>query len=69
MAGRLKRIVDYVEEKVILKNLAIARMNIVLGRGINVNDFSDETPDNPEMEQKLIDAAKIILGVQDLDIS
>lgn len=68
MAGRLKKIVDYVEEKVILKNLAIARMNIVLGRGMNVDDFSDETPDNPEMEQKLIEAAKIILGVQDLDI-
>jgi hypothetical protein len=66
MAGRLKNIVDYVKSRVHFKNLAVACLN--LKAGMNVDDFREKTPDNPELEQKLIQGAKEILGVDHLDI-
>ncbi len=69
MAGRQKRIVDYVKTKVYLKNVVVARFNLMLEKGINIEDFTENTPDDPEMEAKLIEIAKKILGVDHLEIS
>jgi hypothetical protein len=68
MAGRMKKVVDYVKTKVYFKNLAVARFNMMLGAGANVEDFTEDTPDDPELERKLIEAAKKILNVDRLDI-
>lgn len=68
MAGRMKKIVDYVKTKVYFKNLAVARFNIMLEAEVNVDDFTEDTPDDPELEKKLIEAAKKILDVDRLDI-
>lgn len=66
MAGRLKHIVDYVKSRVHFKNLAVACLK--LKTGVNVDDFKENTPDNPELEQRLIQAAKEILDDDQLDI-
>lgn len=68
MAGRLKRIVDYVKNEAYFKNFAVARLSMLLGTGKDVGDFTEDTPDDPVLEKKLIEAAKKILHVDQLDI-
>lgn len=72
MAGRLKRIVDYVKAKSYLKNLAVVQLNMRLlvdtKHAVNVEDFKEATPDDPDLERKLIQAAKEVLKVNRLDI-
>ncbi|MBU0504014.1 MAG: hypothetical protein ABH882_02510 [Candidatus Omnitrophota bacterium] len=60
MAGRLKQIVDQVKAKVILKNLATSTLSMKLGT--NVDNFTETTPDDPQIEQKLLAIAKELLG-------
>lgn len=67
MAGRLKQIVDQVKARVILKNLAMSTLNTAVGT--DVENFSETTPDNPEIEQKLLEMAKQILGGKFSEIS
>lgn len=65
MAGRLKQIVDYVKAKAFFKNMAVAQLNMIVG--FNVEDFTEETPDDPELEQKLLEATSIILRSNSVD--
>lgn len=66
MAGRLKRIVDYVRSKAYLKNLTVSRINMRMD--MDVNSFTEDTPDDPQLEARLIEAAKEILKTDKLDI-
>ena len=66
MAGRLKKIVDHVKARSFFKNLAISMLNMKLNT--DVERFSDNTPDDPELEKKLIEAAKEVLGKDKFDL-
>lgn len=66
MPGRLKKIVDYVRDHSILKNLALANMRLIVGE--DVTEVTEDTPDDPEKEKKYIEAAKAILRKDRLDI-
>ncbi len=60
MAGRLKQIVDQVKARAILKNLAASTLSMKLGT--NVDNFTETTPDDHQIEQKLLVIAKELLG-------
>ncbi|MFH1397746.1 MAG: hypothetical protein ABIH27_04265 [Candidatus Omnitrophota bacterium] len=60
MAGRLKQIVDQVKARVMLKNLAASTLSMKLGT--NVENFTETTPDDTQIEQKLLAIAKGLLG-------
>ncbi len=66
MPGRLKKIVDYVRDHSILKNLALANMKLMVGE--DVTEVTEDTPDDAEKEKKYIEAAKAILKKDKLDI-
>ncbi len=66
MPGRLKRIVDYVKDNAVLKNLSLTSMRFMVNEDITKID--ENTPDDPEKEKKFIEAAKAILGKDKLDI-
>lgn len=66
MPGRLKKIVDYVRDHSVLKNLALANMRLMVGE--DVTEVTEDTPDDPEKEKKYIEAAKAILRKDKLDI-
>lgn len=66
MAGRLKRIVDFAKTKAQLKGLLVVRLNMKMD--LNVEEFKDDTPDDPELEKKLIAAVREILHVNEAEI-
>ncbi len=66
MPGRLKEIVETVKAKATLKNWAVAKLSIAVGQ--DVSKFSDDTPDDPVLEEKLLKAAKEILKVNEIKI-
>lgn len=67
MAGRLKAIVDVVKARSVFKNLAVAMLSFKLGQ--DVEDFSEDTPDDGDFEARLIEEAKKILKTDSLVIS
>lgn len=67
MAGRLKAIVDVVKAKSVFKNLAVAMLSYKLGQ--DVDSFTENTPDDSELETKLIEEAKKILKTDTLSIT
>lgn len=66
MPGRLKKIVDYVRDHSVLKNLSMASMRLLLNEDVTAID--ENTPDDPEREKKFIEAAKIVLRKDHIDI-
>lgn len=66
MPGRLKKIVDYVAEHTVLKNLALSRMRLLVHE--DLSRLTEDTPDDPEKEKLFLQAAKTILGKDSLDI-
>lgn len=66
MPGRLKKIVDYVAEHTVLKNLAISRMRLLVHE--DLTKITEDTPDDPEKEKLFLQAAKTILEKDTLDI-
>lgn len=67
MAGKLKAIVDVVKARSVFKNLAVAMLSFKLGQ--DVESFSEDTPDDAQLESKLIEEAKKILKTDSLTIS
>lgn len=67
MAGRLKAIVDVVKAKSVFKNLAVAMLSYKLGQ--DVDSFTENTPDDSELETKLIEEAKKILKTDTLSVT
>ncbi|MEK6715684.1 MAG: hypothetical protein AABY43_06550 [Candidatus Omnitrophota bacterium] len=67
MSGRLKAIVDVVKARSVFKNLSVAMLSFKLGQ--DVDSFSDVTPDDADLETKLIEEAKKILRTDSLTIS
>lgn len=67
MSGRLKAIVDVVKVRSVFKHLAVAMLSFKLGQ--DVDDFTDETPDDADLEKRLIEEAKKILKTDNLAIS
>ena len=67
MAGRLKAIVDVVKARSVFKSLAVAMLSFKLGQ--DVDGFTDVTPDDADLETKLIEEAKKILKTDSLTIS
>ena len=69
MAGRLKKIVDFVRANAFFKNLALVTLNLKLkeaGFDVKVEDFTSDTPDDAEIERVLGHAAKTELNI-DID--
>ncbi|HLE42194.1 MAG TPA: hypothetical protein VI956_11900 [Nitrospirota bacterium] len=66
MPGRLKKIVDYVKDHSVLKNLSVASMRLLLDEDITL--VTEDTPDDPEKEKKFLEAARIVLRKDKLDI-
>ena len=66
MPGRLKKIVDYVKDHSVLKNLSVASMRLLLDEDITL--VTEDTPDDPEKEKKFLEAAKIVLRKNELNI-
>ena len=66
MPGRLKKIVDYVAEHTVLKNLALSRMRLLVHE--DVTQITEHTPDDPEKEKVFLEAAKTILRKEKLEI-
>jgi AmiR/NasT family two-component response regulator len=66
MAGKLKAIVDVVKARSVFKNLAVAMLSFKLGQ--DVESFSEDTPDDAQLETKLIEEAKKILKTDSLTI-
>ncbi|MFH1768157.1 MAG: hypothetical protein ABH858_03225 [Candidatus Omnitrophota bacterium] len=70
MANNVKKIIDYVKARSFLKNLSEARLKMTLmNQGINLDSIKDSPSIDPELEKKVIDAAKEILKVDRIDIS
>lgn len=67
MPGRLKKIVDYVRDHSVLKNVALASMRLMVSE--DVTEITEDTPDDPEREMKYLKAAKTILRRDKLDIN
>lgn len=67
MAGKLKAIVDVVKARSVFKNLAVALLSFKLGQ--DVDAFTEDMPDDPELESKLIEEAKKILKTETLSIT
>lgn len=67
MPGRLKKIVDYVADNTVLKNLALSRMRLLVHE--DVTQITEDTPDDPEKEKRFLEAAKTILRKETLDIA
>ncbi|MDP1852647.1 MAG: hypothetical protein Q8L26_00340 [Candidatus Omnitrophota bacterium] len=67
MAGKLKAIVDVVKARSVFKNLAVAMLSFKLGQ--DVESFSEDTPDDVQLETKLVEEAKKILKTDSLTIS
>jgi len=66
MPGRLKKIVDYVAEHTVLKNLAVSRMRLLVHE--DPAKLTNDTPDDPNKEKLYLEAAKTILRKDTLDI-
>ena len=66
MPGRLKKIVDYVKDHSVLKNLSVASMRLLVDEDITL--VTEDTPDDPEKEKKFLEAARIVLRKDKLDI-
>jgi hypothetical protein len=66
MPGRLKKIVDYVKDHSVLKNLSVASMRLLVDEDVTL--VTENTPDDPEKEKKFLEAAKIVLRKDKLDI-
>ncbi len=66
MPGRLKKIVDYVKDHSVLKNLSVASMRLLVNEDVTL--VTENTPDDPEKEKKFLEAAKIVLRKDKLDI-
>ncbi len=66
MPGRLKKIVDYVKDHSVLKNLSVASMRLLVEEDVTL--VTEKTPDDPEKEKKFLEAAKIVLRKDKLDI-
>ena len=66
MAGRLKKIVDFVREHSLFPGLTLARLSLAVGR--NVEEIDEDTPDDPELEKKMVEAVKEILKVDDVPL-
>ncbi len=66
MPGRLKKIVDYVKDHSVLKNLSVASMRLLVNEDVTL--VTENTPDDPEKEKKFLEAAKIVLRKEKLDI-
>ena len=62
MPGNLKKIVDFVAEKSVLKKTALARMSLLVQE--DVTKITEQTPDNPAKEEKYVQAAQQILGME-----
>lgn len=67
MPGRLKKIVDYVKDHSVLKNLSVASMRLLVDEDITL--VTEDTPDDPEKEKKFLEAARIVLRKDKLDIT
>lgn len=67
MPGRLKKIVDYVKDHSVLKNLALASMRLLVDEDVTL--INESTPDDPVKEKKFLEAAKTILRKDKLDIN
>ncbi len=67
MPGRLKKIVDYVKDNSVLKNLSLASMRLLVEEDVTL--VTENTPDDPEKEKKFLEAAKIILRKDKLNIN
>lgn len=61
--GRLKKIVDAIQNSSsgVQGKLQLARVG--LKTGMNLSLVNDNTPDNIELEKKLIKAAREVLGI------
>ena len=66
MPGRLKKIVDYVKDHSVLKNLSVASMRLLVDEDVTL--VTENTPDDPEKEKKFLEAAKIVLRKNELNI-
>jgi hypothetical protein len=67
MPGRLKKIVDYVKDHSVLKNLSVASMRLLVDEDVTL--VTENTPDDPEREKKFLEAARIVLRKDKLDIT
>lgn len=66
MPGRLKKIVDYVKDHSVLKNLSLASMRLLVDEDVTL--ITEDTPDDTEKEKKFLEAAKIVLRKDKLNI-
>lgn len=66
MPGRLRKIVEYVEKNSVFKDLALARMTMLVKE--DVNKITDASPDDAAKEKTFLDAAKEILGVASIPL-
>lgn len=64
--GTLKKILDYVASRKILSNLALANMSLILSE--DVTQVSYLTPDDPERIARYVEAAKLVLRTDKLDL-
>lgn len=66
MTGKLKKIVDFVKTKSTFINLTLARISLKVG--MDINEFTANTPDDSALEAKLIQAVKDVLKVETIDV-
>jgi len=66
LPGRLKKIVDYVRDNSTFGNLAIASMRLRLKEDVAAITLA--TPDDPQREQRYLDAAREVMNREHLDI-
>ena len=59
--GNLKRIVDSIkaESSGVQANLLVARVGLKIG--VSLKNIDENTPDNPELETRILNAAETIL--------
>ncbi|RME77871.1 MAG: hypothetical protein D6785_12345 [Planctomycetota bacterium] len=66
MAGRLKKLVDFVKANSTFTNLTLARISLKVG--MDINEITASTPDDPELEKKLIQAIKEVMKLEKVEI-
>jgi hypothetical protein len=61
--GRLKKIVDYIQSSSSGAQAKLQIARVGLRSGMNLSLISENTPDNPEVEKKLLRSTKEVLGI------
>lgn len=62
MPGNLKKIVDFVAQKSVLKKTALARLSLLVQE--DVTQITEEAPDDPAKEERFLHAAQQIIGME-----